>query len=347
MAEIVLGVASSHSPIVNLPYEKWPEYASRDPGNPALIAPYSQGKRVTYDDLLAHADPKLSNVLTMDVFQQQYETLQNGIATLSQTLLDCNPDVIVAVGDDQDEIYFDDNYPAISVYWGETFKMVARQGRPGIFEHYLEGHGKEQGDYPVDSKLGLHLIESLMDQDFDVAHSRYMKGEYGGSIGPIDYIERPRRTAPRPHGMGHAWTFVISRLLKGKQIPMVPVTINTCYPPNVPSPKRCYQLGQAIRRAVEAYPANVRVAVATSGGLSHFVVDEEIDRWALDAMKNKDIEAIAKLPKERMSSAASEIRNWITTAGACEGLEMEELCYVAGYRSPAGTGGGWGAARWV
>ena len=66
--------------------------------------------------------------------------------------------------------------------------------------------------------------------------------------------------------------------------PIVPVFQNTCYPPNTPSAKRSYQLGQAIAGAVSEYPEDARVAVVASGGLSHFVVDEDQDRRLLKAL---------------------------------------------------------------
>jgi 3-O-methylgallate 3,4-dioxygenase len=80
------------------------------------------------------------------------------------------------------------------------------------------------------------------------------------------------------------------------------------------------------------------VAVLGSGGFSHFVVDEEIDRRAMKALKQKDEETIVSLPVERLESGTSEIRNWIATAGAVEHLDMEVFDYVPCYRSEAGTG---------
>ncbi len=86
--------------------------------------------------------------------------------------------------------------------------------------------------------------------------------------------------------------------------------------------------------------------MVASGGLSHFTVDEGIDWMALDGMKNKDADALAALPRHRLNSGNSEILNWVTAAGALEHLDMELVDYVPVYRSPAGTGGGWGFARW-
>ena len=64
-------------------------------------------------------------------------------------------------------------------------------------------------------------------------------------------------------------------------IPIVPVALNTYFPPNQPRPRRCYDLGQAIRKAVQSAKGGARVGILASGGLSHFTVDEELDRRVL------------------------------------------------------------------
>jgi 3-O-methylgallate 3,4-dioxygenase len=88
--------------------------------------------------------------------------------------------------------------------------------------------------------------------------------------------------------------------------------------------------------------------VVASGGMSHFVVDEEMDWMVLDALKTKDAEALQSIPRERLYSAASETQNWIALGGVLQDtdLEMEIVEYVPVYRTPAATGGGWGFARW-
>ena len=129
-------------------------------------------------------------------------------------------------------------------------------------------------------------------------------------------------------------------------VPIVPVAAEHYYPPNQPTPKRCYQLGRALRQSIEAWPEARRVGVLGSGGLSHFVVDEALDRHVLDILAKRDADAIAALPLERLNSGNSEIRNWIAAAGALEGLSMRLVDYVPCYRSEAGTGCGMAFAVW-
>jgi 3-O-methylgallate 3,4-dioxygenase len=98
---------------------------------------------------------------------------------------------------------------------------------------------------------------------------------------------------------------------------------------------------------VESYPGDIRVGIIGSGGLSHFVVDEELDRGFIDMLRRKDGEAIQALPREKLNSGSSEIRNWIAVAGAVEHLSLEWSLYEPGYRTPAGTGTGLGFVFWA
>ena len=84
-----------------------------------------------------------------------------------------------------------------------------------------------------------------------------------------------------------------------------------------------------------------------SGGLSHFVVDEGLDEMALDGMKERSVAKLGALPREKLHSGNSEIRNWISVTGATEHLKMELVDYVPCYRSPAGTGCAMGFATWT
>ena len=151
---------------------------------------------------------------------------------------------------------------------------------------------------------------------------------------------------PAGRTLGHAFTFPRYRLGLPASTPIVPVFVNTYYPPNVPSAARCYDLGRALRRAVESWESDARVAVIASGGLTHFVIDEALDRGVLDSIAAKDAAGLAGIRRDRLRSGNSEILNWVTAAGTLEGLEPSVVDYVPGYRTPAGTGTGMAFARW-
>jgi 3-O-methylgallate 3,4-dioxygenase len=325
MARIVLGLATSHSPQLSTPPDLWPLHGERDKRNPELLD--TDGRHVSYDELLAKASPSLAGEVTTAKWQARYDACQQGIATLAKVLEQVSPDILVIFGDDQEELFSDENMPAMLVYWGEELlnrPHYANAASPGL-RAAAWAYGEMDKIYPVATNLGRHLIESLVGVGFDVAHSRKLKpGE----------------------GMGHAFSFVYGRLLNGKTMPTVPIMVNTYYPPNQPTPKRCFDLGRAVRAAIETWPNDARVAVIGSGGLSHFVIDEELDQQILKAMQAKDAEVLSALPQRRLNSGTSEVRNWISTAGAVEHLDMTLIDYVPCYRSPAGTGCAMGFAEW-
>jgi len=324
MARIVLGLGTSHSPQLSLPPEHWLRRGEEDQRNQSLYR-VPDGKHVTFEELLAEADPGIAKELTPKVFQQRYDANQQGIARLAEALERIAPDVLVILGDDQQEAFHDDNMPAFCVYWGEQVPYVPRRaGGTGALTTWA--YPKEARQYPGHSALALHIIDSMMEQGFDVAHSKYL--QEGQSI-------------------THAATFVFARIMGGKTIPVVPILQNTYYPPNQPRPRRSYDFGTALRNAIETWKSQARVAVVGSGGLSHFVVDEELDRQVLQVLQDKDVDAIAALPLARLQAGSSEIRNWITTAGAVQHLDMEVVDYVPCYRSPAGTGCAMGFAQWT
>jgi hypothetical protein len=129
-------------------------------------------------------------------------------------------------------------------------------------------------------------------------------------------------------------------------IPILPVALNAYNPPNQPTPRRCFMFGRALRRAIESFPGDLRVAIVASGGLSHFVVDEELDNRILTALRDRDVEALTTIPRRFMRSGTSETLNWIAAGGALEHLNMELVDYIPAYRSAAGTGVGMSFAQW-
>jgi OH-DDVA oxygenase/3-O-methylgallate 3,4-dioxygenase len=68
-------------------------------------------------------------------------------------------------------------------------------------------------------------------------------------------------------------------------MPNAPVYQNRFFPPNQPTAKRSYRFGQVIKEAIESWPSEKRVAVFASGGMSHFVIDEEFDRKFVGVLK--------------------------------------------------------------
>jgi len=330
MAELVLGLASSHSPQLSTPPDGWALRGENDKRNRALIG--ADGIVSDYEGLLARTDvARIAKEITPEKFRQRHQQNQKGIARLVEALYRANLDVLVMVGDDQQEYLQDDNMPGFCIYWGDEVKVTGRGADPATGNQPLIGYSTEERILPTHSALGRHLIEYLVEAEFDVGRSSFLDPNRGGRA---------------KGGIGHAFGFIYHRIMSQEVIPAVPIMVNTYYPPNQPTPRRCYDLGRALKSAIEAWPAQARVGIMASGGLSHFVVDEELDQMALAGMREKNPTRLSQLPREKMNSGSSEIRNWIVVAGATEHLDMELLDYVPCYRSPAGTGCAMGFARW-
>jgi hypothetical protein len=317
MAKIVIGIGTSHSPQLSVRAAEWPLLREKDEHDP----------RLDYPSLLKRAKPGLESELTAEKFRQRDEACQTAIKTLGDALTKSKADVVVVFGDDQQEQFHDDNMPTFSVYHGKSLPVVTHTGRNPAAWKNAEEHGWAQTapEYETNSDLANHLIRSLVNDEFDIARCNKLRPEIG---------------------VGHAFSFLYRRVLPGGKLPMVPVMVNTYYPPNQPTPKRCYAFGQAVRKAIESWASDKRVAVMASGGLSHVVIDEEIDRMTLDGLKSKKPEILWRLPRERLWGGTSEILNWVTLAGVVESMDLKYLEYVTTYRSPAATGCGMGFAYW-
>jgi len=329
MGQIVLGMGSSHSPQLSTPSEYWKVYGEGDVNNRGLVD--NTGTLRTFEELLEMAPASLAQELTQEKFDQRADANQAGIARLSDAQAAANLDALIILGDDQEEMHLDDNRPAIMVYSGQELVnggVKVSDSTPEFRKAAAWGWYNPDGDtaHPIASDIGMHIIEYLNDQEFDVAHSN-------------------RVPAHHPT-MGHAFGYVYRRIMGDTIVPTIPIMVNTYFPPNQPTLNRCYELGMQIRAAVEALPGDARVGVIASGGLSHFVVDEEIDGITMKALRKKDREALTSMPRERLNSGTSEIRNWIAMAGATEHLDHEWSDYVPSYRSKAGTGCGMGFGIW-
>ncbi len=333
MADIVLAIGSSHSPMLNSAAEDHVRHAEIDRGEAKgwkRTLHDKDGRPASYDALLAKADPALAGLIDEAAIQARVEKCRAAIDRLRRTIDDAALDALIVVGDDQHEQFFDDNMPSMLIYWGDTIWNNILQlpdDAAGWWKRARSQYHEESAtrEYPVAAPLARHLIERLIERDFDISHARKL---------------------PRDHGEGHAFGFVHRRLMGDAPVPIVPVILNTYFPPNQPTPRRCYALGRAIREAVASWPEDARVGILASGGLSHFLVDEELDRLVLDGCKSGNGAALTAIPPAKLSSGSSEIRNWIATAGAAEHLTTQWQEYVPCYRSAAGTGCGMAFAVW-
>ncbi len=165
--------------------------------------------------------------------------------------------------------------------------------------------------------------------------------------------------------MGHAFMRPICNLSAARfDVPVLPVMVNCFYAPQ-PTAARCVAAARAIRRTIESWPGDMRVAVIGSGGLWHTpgavdaYIDEEFDRAILGSLQEGDADRMAdyfdrwRPSPERarlrcyesfsggtgltggIGSGAGETRNWIMAAAVADrpGVVVD---YVPVYASPCG-----------
>ena len=334
MARVVLGLGVSHGPLLSTPPDQWQARVQADRENPGHAF---RGGTHTFDQLVElRAKEHLETQVTLAERTKRHSACQRAIATLVERLADARPDVLVLIGNDQREIFTPAMTPTFSIFYGETVKNPAfseerlSKLRPGLAVAHWANSPDEDADYPGVPDLGRHIIASVTRDEFDVAALTAMPD------------------GPRGSALPHAFGFLYRRIMNDTPIPAVPIILNTFFPPNQPTVGRCFEFGRAIGRAVTSWESDQRVGIIASGGLSHFVIDEQFDRQVLEAMHAKDKAALERVPADRFRSGTSETKNWITAIGALADtpLEMTLLDYVPCYRSDAGTGNAMAFATW-
>ena len=328
MARLVAAFGTSHSTMLFSTAESWLKLFDHIDCRAPIID--FDGTTRTFDDLVTSTPASAAANISPATLTSRHAAMTAAMDRLQSDITDAKLDALIVIGDDQREIFKDACRPAIGVYHGETIRNAAAPGTP-VDDWYLSDQRRRMEDgsdrfYPCHAGLGTHLIAGLIGRDFDITAVRALVG---------DQFE------------GHAYSFIHRRFMAERVIPMVPVFLNTYYPPNQPSPARCRDLGLAIRDLVDGFADDIRVGILASGGLSHFLVNEELDHTVIEAIKRKDVAALTTLPPRLLLSGSSEIRNWICVAAAAQDLALDWISYVPGYRSRAMTGVGLCFAHWA
>ena len=291
-----------------------------------------QGNTLTYDDLLTTAPPGAEERVTPDRMQRAFDETEQAIAKLRHDIEATEMDALIIVGDDQHELFQDTLMPALAIYYGDSIRNAAQPDEsPDDWYRRAQLRRREPGgdvQYPAHSALGLHLLKGLSARDFEVTAVK--------ALAPGQFE-------------GHAYSYIHRTYLqRRRELPVVPIFLNTYYPPNPPRPARCVALGRHLAELIASFPSKLRVGIIASGGLSHFVVDEELDRGLLAAFENRDLDYLASVDPERLKAGSSEIRSWMVTAAAAAGakLDLAWSCYIPAYRTPALTGTGLAFVRW-
>lgn len=336
MAEIRLGIGTSHAPQLGTPPEQWGQRARADRANPALVF---RGADYPFEALLELRGDAFAAESDLALWRTRHAASRAAIGELGRIIWQAGLDVLVIVSSDHKETFRDELLPQFAVYWGETVQHVPLSQQaldampPGLAIAEVANFPAQSATRRCHSELAVHVIRETSRAGFDPAASREL---------PAGAYE--------DHGIPHGWGFVMQQVLGGgTDIPaIVPVFVNTFYQPNPPSARRSYEFGLALGQAIRSFPGDLKVGVVASGGLSHFVIDEDLDRRFLKALETKDAGFITGLEDDVLRSGTSEYRNWIVAAGALAQtpLSARVVEYQPCYRSEAGTGCGMAFVAW-
>jgi len=334
MAKIVLGVGSSHGPMLSTPPDMWHLRAEADRKN---TKHFYRGEAYDFAKLLAARQPGFAHAVTLAERQKRFDACQRALDKLAAKFAEVRPDAVVIVGNDQRELFTDENTPAFLVYAGSKIENIPETEEakakmpPGIAIAEI-GHCPPGGAvYPGAADLAVHLVQALMDQEFDVSESSRLPKVNG-----------------HEHGIPHAFGFLYRRIMVDNPPASVPMFLNAGIPNNRPKIGRCIKFGRALMKAIESWKDDAKVAVFCSGGLTHFVIDEDLDQRVLKAMQNADEAGLAAIPESYLLGNTCEIRNWIPISVGMNALgkKMTLVDYVPCYRTEAGTGNAMGFVYW-
>ncbi|MES2044667.1 MAG: protocatechuate 3,4-dioxygenase [Pseudomonadota bacterium] len=330
MAAITLGIGTSHGPMMTIAPEQW---SARIPFDRSASHWY-RGRTYNFDELVTErANEDLAAQIVPAELTRRQRRCRAALTMLAERFDSVAPAQAVIFGNDQREIFRDSINPALAVFTGaEIVNSMYGEERiaglaPGV-SLGISGHIPPEGAvYRGSPAVAEALVASLNTSGFEMT-----------TISAMPHDETP-----------HAYGFVYRQVMGDAPVPTVPVIINTFYPPNQPTARRCYELGRAVARAIAALPASAGdFALFASGGLSHFVIDEAFDHQLLDALERGDAAWLTTIDESLLQAGTSEVKSWIALAGAMReaGLAMRLIDYVPCYRSEAGTGNAMAFVEW-
>lgn len=206
---------------------------------------------------------------------------------------DKRPDAIVYIFNDHVTSFFFDHYSAFTLGIGDEYP-VADEG----------GGARSLPAVPGNPRLAAHIAASLVTDEFDLAYFQ---------------------DKPLDHGFFSPMSVLLDREDGRWPTTIVPLQVGVLQFP-IPTAARCYKLGKALRRAIESYPEDIRVAVVSTGGLSHQVHGEragfnnpEWDHQFLDAITNDPASLTGMTHAEYATLGGfegAEVIMWLVMRGA-------------------------------
>lgn len=213
-------------------------------------------------------------------------------APVQQWLTEQKPDVLFFIYNDHVSSFFFDHYSAFALGVGERHEVADEGGGPRDLPA-LAGH----------PALARHIGNSLVADEFDMSFFQDRPLDHG-VFSPMSLLCPHKPSWPTP---------------------VVPLQVGVLQSP-VPSARRCYRLGQALRRAIESYPEDLKVAIVATGGLSHQVHGERAgfnntawDAQFLDLIENDPVRLTEMTQAELATLGGlegAEVIMWLVMRGA-------------------------------
>ena len=222
-----------------------------------------------------------------------WKPLFDSYVPVREWLTDLKIDVAIMVYNDHGADFFFDKYPTFAVGAAESYAIAD------------EGFGvRPLPAIPGDLAFSQHLCRSLVYDEFDLTVCQEMRVEHDFLVPMHLCFEHTADSWP---------------------VASVPIAVNVLQHP-LPTARRCYRLGQAIRRAVESYPRDLRVAIIGTGGMSHLLtgpnfgqMNSDNDLDFLDRIE-RDPESLTGLTHEvmmeRFGVEGIELIMWLVMRGA-------------------------------
>jgi len=259
--------------------------------------------------------PSISGAIARGEQQTPYWSLFfDGFSPVHDWLFRERPDLAIVIYNDHGLNFFQDKMPTFAV------------GAAHRYDNADEGWGiPVLPSFEGDSAFSWHLIVSLVSDEFDVTTCQEMLVDHAFTL-PLKLMN--------PHAGAH-WP-----------ARTIPVAVNSVQHP-LPTAARCWKLSQAIGRAVEGYPEDMKILVIASGGLSHQLdgtragfVNKEFDLFCLDKIIAEP-EALTHYTNrqiiEKAGSLGVELLTWITMRGALQGQVSK---VTSSYHVPVSNTGG-------
>lgn len=214
----------------------------------------------------------------------------DGVQPVKAWLAEQRPDQLVVVYNDHLNHFHFDAYPTLAIGVAETFPQAD------------EGFGlRPFPSLPGDLGFGWHVTEQLVRGGFDMTVCQELAVDHG-VYSWLPYVSAP----PWP------W-------------PVLPIAVNMVRHP-IPTSRRLYDLGRAVRRAIEAWPGDQRVLVVATGGMGHQIsgarfgmANEALDQFFLDGLEH-DVEGLMAVPQEEYmrlgGTEAAELSIWFSMRAA-------------------------------